>query len=184
MHNPGRAWVCQRSSGECERCVRDSWQCPSPSPFCCLGDMPNPPLYFPQSTMSLSCPFSHSMPCTTWLLKIFFTYKQQAQPFQPLLPAGDGIDTAGDGIGAGWSGKTSVLVLIWAIHAQEHRLGTDTPTNNIVTGSQWQDKSAKTELEAHHRFLTAQTTKRDRRFFLSLVFGWAVSLLLWNLCAF
>lgn len=81
-------------------------------PLLLFGDMPNPPLYFPQSTMSLSCPFSHSMPCTTWLLKIFFTYKQQAQPFQPLLPAGDGIDTAGDGIGAGWSGKTSVLVLI------------------------------------------------------------------------
>lgn len=62
MHSPGRAWVCQRCSGECERCVRDWWQCLSPSPSCCLGDMPNPPLYFPQSTMSLSCPFSHSMP--------------------------------------------------------------------------------------------------------------------------
>lgn len=43
---------------------------------------------------SLSCPFSHSMPCTMWLLKIVSTYKQQVRPFQSLPPAGDGVDKA------------------------------------------------------------------------------------------
>lgn len=43
---------------------------------------------------SMSCPFSHPMPCTMWLLKIFFTHKQQKQPFKSLPPAGDGVDAA------------------------------------------------------------------------------------------